>query len=152
VFPAPQAGKEWGVEPSWTNAQGKKVWATARMYTPLSPPLERRTATLAFRPKRRNRQPALTTRSPFGVKEKKAKHAVKITAVANLREAVQVDQRRGSAIALTYDKFKLGMTIDDQGPPENSPFRQMFETVNQFMKQVSSNAFQDARGNIVTDG
>ena len=46
----------------------------------------------------------------------------------------------------------MGLTVDDQAPPENSSFKTMFDTVNQYMRQVSSNAFQDARGNIVTDG
>jgi hypothetical protein len=152
VFPSAQAGKEWWVQPSWINAAGKRVWASATIYKPSSPPVERRSATLAFRPKRGNRQLELTTSTSIGLKEKGAKQVVKITESAKLKETVAVDLSRGSAIALVYDNFKMGMTVNDQPPPESSSLKTMFDTVNQYMKQVSSNAFQDARGNIVTDG
>jgi predicted Zn finger-like uncharacterized protein len=152
VFPSIYAGKVWWVQPSWTNAAGQRVWATATIYKPSSPPVERRSATLVFRPKRGNRTLELTTSTSIGLKEKKAKQTVKITSSAKLKETVVVDLSRGSAIGLNYDTFKLGMTVNDQPPPDKSPYKIMFDTLNEYMVKVSSNAFQDARGNIVTDG
>jgi predicted Zn finger-like uncharacterized protein len=152
VFPPIQAGKEWWVQPSWTNSKGNRVYATATVYKPLSPPVDRRSALLAFRPKGGNRRLELRSTSSLGLKEKGSKHSLKIISEANLQETVAVDPGRGTAIRLTYDKFNLGMTLDDQPPPDNSPFKTMFDTVNAYMKQISSNVFQNARGEILTDG
>ncbi len=150
-FPSPQAGKEYWIQPSWTNGAGKKVWASASVYKPPSPPVERKPASLVFRPKRGNRRLELKTKTTLAFKvNKKEEHAIQLITDANLQEAVLPDPR-GTAIRLSYEKFTLGMTVDDQPPPDNSPFKSMFETVNQYMKQVSSNVFQDARGNIRVD-
>ncbi len=49
ILPQLPAGKVWWIQPNWVNAAGRSRWASANVWKPPSPPVERKPATLAFR-------------------------------------------------------------------------------------------------------
>jgi predicted Zn finger-like uncharacterized protein len=145
VLPALAAGKEYWLQPTFTNGAGQPEWADAHVMILKSPPVKREPATLVLRQKNATQLLMLDSTSTRLLQDPGGGlHPLDIRMQARLQEKIAVVPQ-GATLTYNFSAFDLSFLVDKKEVEELKP---LVQGLKQHFRLVNAVASQDKLGNL----
>jgi predicted Zn finger-like uncharacterized protein len=120
TLPELPTGKVWWVQPFWTYTSGETRWASANVYRPASPPVERKPADLVMRHRNGTRSVNLSISNTFRVGNDEDSVVGEMRNRVALRETVSGANAFGALVRVRYQSADRSFVHDKKVEPSRA--------------------------------